>query len=38
MPMISLATTDPRELIGTGRVGLLTSTGSYDVERYPWGL
>jgi len=27
---------DPRELIGTGRVGLLTSSGTYDVERYPW--
>jgi ribonucleoside-diphosphate reductase beta chain len=27
---------DPRTLIGTGRVGLLTSTGTYNVERYPW--
>jgi ribonucleoside-diphosphate reductase beta chain len=36
VPVISLADTEPRELIGTGRVGLLTATGSYDVERYPW--
>src|ERR1700744_4461417 len=27
---------DPRSLIGTGQVGLLTSSGTYDVERYPW--
>jgi len=27
---------DPRELIGTGKVGLLTASGTYDVERYPW--
>src|ERR1700760_3733093 len=27
---------DPRSLIGTGKVGLLTSSGTYDVERYPW--
>jgi ribonucleoside-diphosphate reductase beta chain len=27
---------DPRSLIGTGRVGLLQATGTYDVERYPW--
>ncbi|HWE75834.1 MAG TPA: ribonucleotide-diphosphate reductase subunit beta [Stellaceae bacterium] len=32
----SLADTDPRELIGKGKVGLLTATGTYDVERYPW--
>jgi ribonucleoside-diphosphate reductase beta chain len=32
----SLADIDPRELIGTGKVGLLTATGTYDVERYPW--
>ncbi|MBX9760781.1 MAG: ribonucleotide-diphosphate reductase subunit beta [Beijerinckiaceae bacterium] len=32
----SLADTDPRSLIGTGRVGLLTGSGCYDVERYPW--
>jgi ribonucleoside-diphosphate reductase beta chain len=33
---LSLADADPRSLIGAGRVGLLTATGSYDVERYPW--
>ncbi|MGH6829160.1 MAG: ribonucleotide-diphosphate reductase subunit beta [Rhizomicrobium sp.] len=27
---------DPCSLIGTGKVGLLTSSGTYDVERYPW--
>lgn len=27
---------DPRSLIGTGKVGLLTSSGTYDIERYPW--
>ncbi|WP_372502353.1 ribonucleotide-diphosphate reductase subunit beta [Tistrella mobilis] len=27
---------DPMTLVGTGRVGLLTATGTYDVERYPW--
>ena len=31
-----LGALDPRALIGTGQVGLLTSSGSYDVERYPW--
>ncbi len=36
MPVTSLAHLDPRALIGTGRVGLLTATGTYDVERYPW--
>lgn len=40
MPMknanLSLMQTDPRALIGSGRVGLLTATGSYNVERYPW--
>ena len=34
--MNGIATRDPRELIGTGRIGLLTATGTYDVERYPW--
>ena len=33
---VKLGDADPRALIGTGRVGLLTATGSYDVERYPW--
>jgi ribonucleoside-diphosphate reductase beta chain len=32
----SLGHLDPRTLVGTGRVGLLTGSGSYDVERYPW--
>ena len=27
---------DPKSLIGTGRFGLLESTGTYDVERYAW--
>jgi len=31
-----LSASDPCSLIGTGRVGLLTGTGTYDVERYPW--
>jgi ribonucleoside-diphosphate reductase beta chain len=34
--MIDLSGRDPRSLIGTGEVGLLTATGTYDVERYPW--
>ena len=36
MPVTGLADIDPRALIGSGRVGLLTATGSYDVERYSW--
>jgi ribonucleoside-diphosphate reductase beta chain len=36
MSVIELAGTDPRSLVGTGQVGLLTATGAYDVERYPW--
>src|ERR1700749_4217638 len=36
MPVSRLAEADPRSLIGTGQVGLLTATGAYDVERYPW--
>lgn len=35
MPVIDPAT-DPRALIGSGRVGLLEATVSYDVERYGW--
>lgn len=27
---------DPKSLIGTGRVGLLRSSGTYDVNRYGW--
>ncbi|WP_414638120.1 ribonucleotide-diphosphate reductase subunit beta [Aliidongia sp.] len=34
--MSSLIQLDPRTLIGTGKVGLLTATGTYDVNRYPW--
>ncbi len=33
---VNFGAADPRSLIGTGKVGLLTSTGTYDVERYPW--
>ena len=33
---VNLGKVDPRSLIGTGKVGLLTSSGTYDVERYPW--
>src|SRR5665213_4349622 len=33
---ISLGSTDPRLLIGTGKVGLLKATGTYDITRYPW--
>ena len=36
MSMIDLCHTDPRSLIGKGRVGLLDSTGTYDVDRYAW--
>jgi ribonucleoside-diphosphate reductase beta chain len=36
MSMIDLSRTDPKSLIGTGRVGLLDSTGTYDVDRYSW--
>ncbi|MDF2114720.1 ribonucleotide-diphosphate reductase subunit beta [Roseiarcaceae bacterium H3SJ34-1] len=31
-----LGKTDPRQLIGSGKVGLLTATGTYNVDRYPW--
>lgn len=33
---MNLSRKTPRALIGTGRVGLLQSSGCYDVERYPW--
>ena len=37
MPVIiDVANTDPRTLIGKGKVGLLDSTGTYDVDRYAW--
>jgi ribonucleoside-diphosphate reductase beta chain len=35
MPL-DLGSLDPRSLIGTGRVGLLESTGTFDVDRYAW--
>jgi ribonucleoside-diphosphate reductase beta chain len=34
--MIDLSQADPRSLIGKGRIGLLDSTGTYDVDRYSW--
>ena len=36
MSVTELSAVDPRTLIGNGRIGLLTATGTYDVERYPW--
>jgi ribonucleoside-diphosphate reductase beta chain len=33
---VNFADIDPHALIGSGHVGLLTATGTYDVERYPW--
>ncbi|MGH7015109.1 MAG: ribonucleotide-diphosphate reductase subunit beta [Stellaceae bacterium] len=36
MSVTGISYLDPRVLIGTGRVGLLTATGTYDIERYPW--
>jgi ribonucleoside-diphosphate reductase beta chain len=36
MSVKSLGHVNPHSLIGTGEVGLLTATGTYDVERYPW--
>jgi len=27
---------NPIDLQGTGKIGLLETTGTYDVERYPW--
>jgi ribonucleoside-diphosphate reductase beta chain len=32
----SYALHNPLELQGTGKIGLLEATGSYDVDRYPW--
>jgi ribonucleoside-diphosphate reductase beta chain len=31
-----LSASDPKSLIGDPRIGLLTSSGTYDVDRYPW--
>ena len=36
LPATGLGLVDPRSLIGTGRIGLLERTGTYDVNRYPW--
>jgi ribonucleoside-diphosphate reductase beta chain len=36
MSVRHLGDVDPRTLIGTGKVGLLKATGTYDVNRYPW--
>ena len=36
MSVVDLSGVDPRTLIDKGRVGLLDSTGSYDVDRYAW--
>jgi ribonucleoside-diphosphate reductase beta chain len=36
MSVVDLSKVDPRKLIGKGRVGLLDSTGTYDVDRYGW--
>jgi ribonucleoside-diphosphate reductase beta chain len=36
MSVTDLSGVDPRTLIGTGRAGLLDTTGTYDVDRYPW--
>ncbi len=36
MSVKGLGSVDPRSLIGTGKVGLLKATGTYDVTRYPW--
>ena len=36
MSIIGLTELDPRTLIGTGQIGLLTASGTYNVDRYPW--
>ncbi len=36
MSVSNIGHLDPRTLIGTGKIGLLTGTGTYNVERYPW--
>ncbi len=36
MSVIDLSGLSPKSLIGSGRVGLLESAGTYDVERYGW--
>ena len=34
--LIDITRVDPRTLIGKGKIGLLDSTGTYDVDRYAW--
>jgi len=34
--MIELGSKNPLQLIGRGKVGLLQSSGAYNVSRYPW--
>jgi ribonucleoside-diphosphate reductase beta chain len=36
MSVKNLGALDPKSLIGSGKVGLLTPSGGYNVERYPW--
>jgi ribonucleoside-diphosphate reductase beta chain len=36
MSVSDITRLDPKSLIGQGRVGLLDSTGTYDVDRYAW--
>src|ERR1700729_881514 len=36
MSVKDLGSVDPRSLIGKGTIGLLNSTGTYDITRYPW--
>jgi ribonucleoside-diphosphate reductase beta chain len=33
---MDLSGVDPKSLINTGQVGLLSASGTYDVDRYPW--
>jgi ribonucleoside-diphosphate reductase beta chain len=33
---MELSRLNPLELVGAGRIGLLTASGAYNVERYPW--
>jgi len=36
MSVIDLSRVNPMSLVGSGDIGLLESTGTYDVERYGW--
>ena len=36
MSVSNIGHIDPKTLIGSGQIGLLTATGTYNVERYPW--